>query len=292
MNRLLLVDGHNLLFRMFYGMPDNFYTPMGRKYNAVYGFGCAITKVLSLLQPTHALVLFDSPDCGDRRQLDEEYKANRPDFSDAAPNDCPFTQLPAIYALLDDMQIPHREIHGCEADDVIASYAMKCAGDYHVVIFSTDRDYWQLISDKVSILDYHGMNSSLITPPTVERKFGVKPEQFADFKCLIGDKSDNIVGVPGVGPKRAAEMLTRYGTLENLLAHTDEIDRPAIRKALEESRERLELNNRLIRLSGDASLPLEPEYLAFRCRMPYNMMIAAMDFADEYYEAERKAAEA
>lgn len=287
MNRLLLVDGHNLLFRMFYGMPDNFYTPMGRKYNAVYGFASAMKKVLSLLQPTHALVVFDSPDCGDRRQLDADYKANRPDFSDAAPKDCPFTQLPAIYALLDDMLIPHREIHGCEADDVIASYAMKCAGDYHVVIFSTDRDYWQLISENVSVLDYHGMNSTLITPPVVEKKFGVKPEQFADFKCLIGDKADNIVGVPGVGPKRAAELLNRFGTLENLLGHTEEIERAAVRNALTESKDRLELNNRLIRLCGDAALPLDPEYLSFRCRMPHNMMIAAMEFADEYYEAER-----
>lgn len=288
MNRLLLVDGHNLLFRMFYGMPDNFYTPLGRKYNAVYGFASAMKKVLSLIRPTHAIVVFDSPDCGDRRQLDGDYKANRPDFSDAAPEECPFTQLPAIYAMLEDMQIPHREIHGCEADDVIASYAMQCSDAFHVVIFSTDRDYWQLISENVSILDYHGMDSTLITPPTVERKFGVKPEQFADFKCLIGDKSDNIVGVPGIGPKRAAEMLTRFGTLENLLAHTDEIERPSVRKALEESRERLELNNRLIRLCAKAELPLDPEYLAFRARMPQNMMLAAMEFADEYYEAQRE----
>ncbi|MBQ4354852.1 MAG: flap endonuclease [Clostridia bacterium] len=291
MNRLLLVDGHNLLFRMFYGMPDNFYTPLGRKYNAVYGFASAMKKVISLIRPTHAIVVFDSPDCGDRRKLDEAYKANRPDFSDAAPEDCPFTQLPAIYAMLDEMQIPHREIHGCEADDVIASYAMTCAGDFHVVIFSTDRDYWQLISENVSILDYHGMDSTLITPPTVEKKFGVKPEQFADFKCLIGDPSDNIAGVPGVGPKRAAELLGRYGTLENLLLHTDEIERPSVRKALEESRERLELNNRLIRLCPHAELPLEPAYLAFRARIPSNPMTLAMELADEYYEENKRGGE-
>lgn len=288
MDRLLLVDGHNLLFRMFYGMPDHYYTPLGRKYNAVYGFASALQKVLSLLRPTHALVVFDSPDCGDRRSLDEDYKANRPDFSDAEPNDCPFTQLPAIYALLEDMRIPHKEIHGCEADDVIAAYAKQCAEAFHVVIFSTDRDYWQLISENVSILDYHGMNSSLITPVTVEKKYGVKPEQFADFKCLIGDKSDNIAGVPGVGPKRAAELLCRFGTVENLLQHCEEIERPALRKALMESRERLELNNRLIRLHGDVPLPVEPNCLAFRCRMSPNMMMTAMEFADEYYETERK----
>lgn len=280
MDRLLLVDGHNLLFRMFYGMPDNFYTPAGRRYNAVYGFASAMGKVLSMLRPTHSIVVFDSQDCGDRRSLDGDYKANRPDFSDASPNECPFTQLPAIYAMLDEMGVPHREIHGCEADDVIASYAVKCAGEYQVIIFSTDRDYWQLISDKVSILDYHGYDSSFVTPTTVERKFGVRPEQFADFKCLIGDKSDNIVGVPGVGPKRAAELLCRFGTMDGIFEHIAEIERPAVRRALEESRERLELNNRLIRLNGDAPLPIDAEYLGFAYHMPHDLMRTAMKLAD------------
>lgn len=288
MNRFLLVDGHNLLFRMFYGMPDNFYTPIGNKFNAVYGFMSAMNKVLSLLRPTHAIVLFDSPDCGERRSLDEDYKANRPDFSDAEPNDCPFTQLPAIYAFLRDAGIPMHETHGCEADDVIASYALRCPDDLHAVIFSTDRDYWQLVSEKVSILDYHGMDSSLITPPTVIRKYNVRPDQFADFKCLIGDKSDNITGVPGVGPKRAAELLNRFGSLENILASVEEIERPAVRKALIESRERLELNNRLIRLSANADLPIEPEFLSFRDKIPSNMMLAAMNYADDYAEEGRK----
>ena len=291
MNRFLLVDGHNLLFRMFYGMPDNFYTPAGNKYNAVYGFMSAMSKVMYLIDPSRAIVLFDSPDCGERRTLDEDYKANRPDFSDAAPNDCPFTQLPAIYAFLRDAGIPMREIHGCEADDVIASYAVNSPEDLHPVIFSTDRDYWQLVSDRVSILDYHGMDSSLITPASVQKKFGVRPDQFADMKCLIGDKSDNITGVPGVGPKRAAELLCRYETISGIFDHIDEIERPAIRKALLESRERIELNNRLIRLSGDAPLPIDPEYLAFTCRFPSNMMLSAMNYADEYADFGREAAQ-
>ncbi len=261
--RLLLIDGHNLLFRMFYGMPDNFYSADGVKYNALYGFVCAMDKVLRMIQPTHVFVSFDSPDCGDRRELDEAYKANRPDYSEMAPEECPFTQLPAIYAALGRMNIPFAEIHGCEADDVIASYAVKYAGEgeYDVVIMSTDRDYWQLVSEKVSILNYHGYDSTLVTPPVVRQKYGVNPGQFADWKCLVGDKSDNIVGVPGVGPKNAAALLEKFGTLEYILDHTDEITRPAIRRAVEEAKERILLNRRLILLDGNADLPLPEECL-------------------------------
>ncbi len=259
--RLLLIDGHNLLFRMFYGMPDNFYSADGVKYNALYGFVCAMDKVMRMIQPTHVFVSFDSPDCGDRRELDEAYKANRPDYSEMAPEECPFTQLPAIYAALERMNVPFAEIHGCEADDVIASYAMKYAGEYDVVIMSTDRDYWQLVSDSVSILNYHGYDSTLITPPTVRQKYGVNPAQFADWKCLVGDKSDNIVGVPGVGPKNAAALLEKFGSLEYIMEYTDEITRPAIRRAVEEARERLLLNRKLILLDGNAPLPLSAEEL-------------------------------
>lgn len=280
--RLLLVDGHNLLFRMFFGMPDNFYSARRIKFNAVYGFASAIHKVQNLLRPSHMLVLFDSQDCGDRRRLDDAYKANRPDYSEMAPDDCPFTQLPAIYAMLDEMKIPHREIHGCEADDVIASYAINCRSRFDVIIFSTDRDYWQLIGEHVSILDYHGANSSLITPPTVMKKFGVTPDQIADYKCLVGDNSDNITGVPGVGPKTAAALLTKFGTLENLLDHIDEIDKPKIRASIADSRERLDLNVKLIRLSGSAPLPIEPDNLTFRYRHPGDLHELSSDLADEY----------
>ncbi|MBQ2278095.1 MAG: 5'-3' exonuclease [Clostridia bacterium] len=259
--RLLLIDGHNLLFRMFYGMPDNFYTADGVKYNALYGFVCAMEKVMRMVQPTHVFVSFDSPDCGDRRELDEAYKANRPDYSEMAPEECPFTQLPAIYAALGRMNIPYAEIHGCEADDVIASYAVKYAGEYDVMIMSTDRDYWQLVSEKVSILNYHGYDSTLVTPQTVRQKYGVEPAQFADWKCLVGDKSDNIVGVPGVGPKNAAALLGTFGSLEYLMEHTDGIPRPAIRRAVEEAKERLLLNRKLILLDGNAPLPLSAEEL-------------------------------
>ncbi len=279
--RLLLVDGHNLLFRMFYGMPDNFYSPDGRKYNALYGFVCAIDRVLGMIRPTHVFVSFDSTDCGDRRELDADYKANRPDYSEMSPDECPFTQLPAIYAALERMNIPFAEIHGCEADDVLASYAMRYGGDYDIVILSTDRDYWQLVSEHVSILNYHGYDSTLVTPPTVREKYGVEPGQFADWKCLVGDKSDNIVGVPGVGPKNAAALLGRFGSLEEVMERVDEIERPAIRKAITATKERLLLNRKLILLDGNAPLPMEPEELRLNYVRPKNPLHLCMNCVDE-----------
>ena len=279
--RLLLIDGHNLLFRMFYGMPDNFYSPEGVKYNALYGFVCAIDKVLRMVQPNRVFVSFDSPDCGDRRELDEDYKANRPDYSEMAPEECPFTQLPAIYAALTRMNIPYAEIHGCEADDVIASYAMQCAEDFDIIIMSTDRDYWQLVSEQVSILNYHGFDSTLVTPPTVRQKYGVEPSQFADWKCLVGDKSDNIVGVPGVGPKNAAALLAKFGSLTALMERTEEIERPAIRRAVGEARERLLLNRRLILLDGNAPLPCPTDELRLNYIRPRETMSFCMDCLDD-----------
>ena len=159
------------------------------------------------------------------------------------------------------MGVPYAEIHGCEADDVLSSYAIEYGSRMDVIIMSTDKDYWQLISDSVSVLNYRGYDSTLVTPHTVELKFGVTPAQFADFKCIVGDKSDNIIGVPGVGPKRAAELLKKYDSLDGIYENLDSVERAATKKALETSRERMELNRKLIYLGGGASLPYSEELL-------------------------------
>ncbi|MBO6053704.1 MAG: flap endonuclease [Clostridia bacterium] len=281
MNTLLLVDGHNLLFRMFYGMPDHFRTPEGVRYNAVYGFANAMAAVLSELRPTHALVLFDTEDCGERRSLDADYKANRPDWSEVPEDELPFSQLPAIRRLLDEIGIPHADARGCEADDLIASYALSAGEDWHTMILSTDRDYWQLVGGRVSVVRYQGGVCELVTPAAVEKKFGVKPGQFADWKCLVGDSSDNIAGVPGVGPKTAAALLSEFGSVDALLSRLDEIPKPKLRAALEESRERLALNRRLILLTGGAPLPSPPQELVCSPRFPRNLLVLARRSAEE-----------
>ena len=261
MPHLLLIDGHNLLFKMFYGMPE-IRGRDGMKVQAVVGFASAMRKVVSLCRPSHMLVLFDSEECGDRRKMCPDYKANRPDYSAMAPDDCPFTQLPYIYRMLEEMEIPHAEIHGCEADDVIASYALRCSAQgWTVVIMSTDKDYYQLIRENVTVMLYRGFESSFVTPDVVLQKYGVTPDLYADHKCLVGDKSDNISGVPGIGNKRAAELLNRYGSLEGILSHAEEVTPPKVRLSLLSSGELLMRNRRLILLSDAAELPYEPDTL-------------------------------
>ena len=280
MDHFLLVDGHNLLFRMFYGMPDHFRTSSGARYNAVYGFGNALLGVISDIRPTHALVLFDTEECGDRRKLDADYKANRPDYSEMDEDDLPFPQIPAICALLDACGIPHAEARGCEADDLIASYALAESEEKHVTILSTDRDYWQLIGQRVSVAVYQHGVTSVVNPTAVKAKFGVTPEQFADWKCLVGDSSDNIAGVPGVGPKTAAELLAAYGSIEGIYAHLDELKRARIRESLDASRERIALNRRLIALSGGHPLPLGTEACLLTARFPRSILTLARECAE------------
>ncbi len=286
MDTLLLADGHNLLFRMFYGMPDHFRTREGVRYNAVYGFLNAMAAVMDELEPTHALVLFDTEDCGERRSLSADYKANRPDWSEVPPDELPFTQLPAIRLALDECGIPHADARGCEADDLIASYALSVGDGCRVMILSTDRDYWQLIGERVSVVRYQNGFCDTATPDTVMEKFGVRPDQFADWKCLVGDASDNIAGAPGVGPKTAAALLAQFGSLDSLMERLEEVPRPRIREALRDCRERMELNRRLIRLEGSSPLPRPMAELACAPLFPRNLMALARESAARAAEAE------
>ena len=265
MEQLFLVDGHNLLFRMFYGMPP-ISAGDGTYMHAVVGCMGALLRSIGMLYPTRMLVLFDSPDNGDRRSLCADYKANRPDYSAMAPEECPFTQLPLLYRTLSHSGIPYTEIHGCEADDAIAAYAKQTPEDWNVVICSTDRDYFQLIDRRVSVFLYKGYDSSLVTPEAVFARYGISPDKFADFKCLVGDHSDNITGVAGIGPKRAAVLLNRFGDLAGIRAHIDDVPYPSVRKALADAAPLLERNRTLIALSGDAPLPVDPLDLAIDAR--------------------------
>jgi len=257
MNTLILIDGHNLLFRMFYGMQYRITGSDGKPVHAAVGFISAVCNILNQIRPSHMVVLFDSEECGDRRQINPEYKANRPDYSAMTEEECPFTQLPYIYRALSEMGVAYSEVHGWEADDVIASYALTYTGqpDMMLGILSTDKDYYQLISDNVWIVQYCSRGCEYVTPDIVRAKFSIPPTLFADFKCLIGDKSDNIPGAAGIGPKYAAELLNQFGSLDGIIEHCGEIARPSHRKSIEESKERLLQNRELILLKKEAPLP-------------------------------------
>ena len=265
MKKLLIVDGSNLLFQMFYGMPARILGPAGRPIQGTLGFVGALLKIIRMVQPTHAIVVFDGACDNPRRELDEDYKANRPDYSQVAEEDLPFSQLPDIFRALALLQIPYAETTDCEADDWMAAYARQYGEVMDVVISSQDSDLFQLITPRVQILRYRGEKTVLCDVAYIREKLGIDPDQYADFKSLTGDHSDNIRGVDKVGPKTAAELLGQFGTLDQILARTEEISKPSVRASLQRQGERARLNRLLIRLDGSASVPFAPE--ACPCRV-------------------------
>lgn len=261
MNRLLLVDGSNLLFQMFFGMPARIVNAQGKAIQGTLGFVGALLKIIRMVEPTHIAVLFDGEHKNGRSAIDADYKANRTDYSQTPEDETPFSQLPDIYAALDHLGIRHAETTDCETDDWMASYARLKNTD--TIIASFDNDFFQLVSERLSILRYRGEKTVICTPEWLQNKFGILPSQYADFKSLTGDSSDNIKGAHKVGPKTAAALLQQFGSLEQLLAHTEQISKPGIRHAIEQNRERLIKNQRLIQLTGDVPLPFQLDDLHY-----------------------------
>ncbi len=267
MDKLLLVDGHCLLFQMFYGMPARILGKDGRPIQGTLGFVGALRKILAMTHPSHVAVIFDGETHNPRTDLDADYKANREDFSLVADEDNPFLQLPDIYRALDFMGIAHSETADCETDDVLAAYAKAYGGKCEVVICSQDSDFFQLISENVSVLRYRGEKSVTCDVAYTREKFGISPEQYAFFKSLTGDGSDNIKGIPGVGPKTAAALVNQFGTPESLIQNADLIKQPKLRESAKQNADRLALNIKLITLDGRATIPFLPEQMLFHGRV-------------------------
>ena len=252
--RLLLIDGCNLLFQMFFGMPARIIGKQGKPIQGVLGFIGALRKIIGMVQPSHVAVIFDSQCQNARAELDQNYKSNRIDYSTVPEEDNPFSQLDDIYKALNVLGIAHCEANGCECDDIIASYALQC-GDTDIVISSFDSDFFQLIGPHVRVLRYRGEKTVICDTQYINQKFGIAPAMYADFKCLTGDKADNIAGVPGVGPKTAASLINTYGSLQGVIDHADEIAKPALRQSVAKSADRLQVNLQLIKLQGNEALP-------------------------------------
>ena len=257
MHTYLLIDGHNLLFQMFFGIPARIVNKDGIPIHGVLGFVGAFIKICRLTSPTHIAVIFDSEQVNPRNELDRNYKANCPSYAGLPDEENPFSQLPYIYSALDYMKIPHAEACDCETDDVIAAYTRKYGAHSKVVISSHDSDFFQLITGSVSVLRYRGKHSVICDKALIKEKFGILPSEYADFKAMTGDRSDNIKGADGVGPKTAAFLLSKFGTLDNIIANSDQITKPSIRKSIQESADRLKTNQKLITLDGCAALPFQ-----------------------------------
>lgn len=236
MKRLLLIDGHNILFKAFYGVPERL-LPDGRPVQGVIGFIGIMTKIIKEVEPTHILVVFDPEEEPSRVGLYPQYKQNRQDFSGEPDRENPFTQLADIKRALCSLHINYVEQPGSEADDMIASFATR--SDCEVVIASSDTDFLQLVTDKITVFGYHGERSILLDEAMVQKKYGVHASRFLEYKALVGDKSDNIDGVKGIGPKTAIRVINGERGLTG------------------EEQEIFDRNCSIIALDTDVSLPYE-----------------------------------
>ena len=223
MNKLLLVDGSNLLFQMFFGMPARIVNEQGKAIQGTLGFVGALLKIIRMTSPTHIAVLFDGECENNRSTLNPEYKANRIDYNEVSEDETPFLQLSDVYAALDYLQIRHAETTACETDDWIAAYALTYGYKNEIIISSYDSDFFQLITDQVYVLRYRGNKTIICTPDYISDIFGISSAQYADFKSLTGDVSDNIKGVDKVGPKTAASLLNEFGDLKGILENIENI---------------------------------------------------------------------
>ncbi len=264
MSKLLIVDGSNLLFQMFFGMPARIVNDQGKAIQGTLGFVGALLKIIRKTEPTYVTVLFDGEHENDRSALNSDYKANRVDYSNTPEEETPFSQLTDVYAALDYLGIKHTETTTCETDDWIAGYVHTYGENTEIIVASFDSDFFQLITDKVSILRYRGDNTVICTPEYIKEKFGITPLQYADFKSLTGDASDNIKGADKVGPKTAALLLSEFGTLENVIENAELIKKPSIKESVIRNADRLRINYRLIKLAGTEPLPFGIDELTYR----------------------------
>lgn len=254
--RLLLLDGHSLAYRAFFALPvENFSTTTGQSTNAVYGFTSMLINVLRDEAPTHLAVAFDVSRQTFRSEEYVEYKANR----SSSPTE--FNgQVSLIKEVLDALRVPYVEKPGFEADDVIGTLATQARAEgYEVLICTGDRDSFQLVDDLTTVIyPMRGVSEmKRMTPAAVEERYGVPPHQYPELAAIVGETSDNLPGVPGVGPGFAARWIKQYGDLDGVITNADKITG----KKGESLREHLTdvlRNRRLNALVRDLDLPLKP----------------------------------
>ena len=254
MPRLLLLDAANAIYRAFFALPP-LRSPSGAPTGAVFGLANMLRKLAREEKPDAIAVAMDPRGGSFRRELFPEYKATR----DAQPEDLS-AQLPLARELIEAWRLPVLEVPGFEADDVIATLATTAPAGWEVVIVSSDKDLMQLVGGRVLLLD--SMKDKRIGPAEVVERFGVPPEKLLDVRALVGDPSDNIPGVKGIGEKGAAALITEFGTLENLLARAGEVKAKKAREALLAQADAARLSKQLATLRSDVPLPAGVDALA------------------------------
>ena len=258
MKHVFLIDGSGFIFRAYFGIKERMIRSDGVSVNAVYGFTSMLMKLLEETDADHIAVIFDAARKTFRNDIYPEYKTHRP-----PPPDDLIPQFDLVRAATRALNVTCIEMPGFEADDLIATYACRAAkAGAEVTIVSSDKDLMQLVGGRVNMLD--AMTNRVIGPRQVEEKFGVGPDKVIDVQALAGDSSDNVPGVPGIGIKTAAQLITEYGDLETLLARAGEIAQPKRRQSLIEFADLARLSKKLVTLKDDVPLETPLAELAVR----------------------------
>jgi DNA polymerase-1 len=251
--QFLIVDGHAYAYRAFHAI-RSLNSPEGRPTNAIYGFIKMLGRMREWVPASHLAVVWDGGLAAERTGLLPEYKAQRPPMPEALDE-----QIDGIQEYLAAAGLASLVHEGVEADDWIATLAHAAtSADLPVVIASSDKDFMQLVGPGIRLLNPNDRAEVLWEADQVRRKTGVEPAAVVDWLALIGDSVDNIPGVPGVGPKTATDLLTRFGTVEALYQRIDEVSSERLRAALCGAEAAVRRNHQLIRLRND--LPLEPAW--------------------------------
>lgn len=246
----VLVDGSYFLFRAYHALPP-LTTSTGLHTNAIRGAISAIQKLMRRMQPTHMAVIFDTPEPTFRHKLSPIYKGDRPTMPEELSQ-----QIPYLHALIKAQGIPLYSLPGAEADDIIGTLAKRAVKEGHHVLISTgDKDMAQLVNDYVKLED--SFKDRVLDTDGVFEKFGVWPNQIIDYLTLMGDASDGIMGVPGVGAKTAAKLLTEYGTLDNIIANVDQL-KGKLSQNIKDNLDNIKLDHQLASIVCD--LPLELDW--------------------------------
>lgn len=254
---LTLIDASGFVFRAYHALPP-LTTSKGLPTHAVLGFTRMLLKLLRERKPTHLALCFDKDSRRGRLAIDPNYKANR----EAPPPDLS-QQFDLIRRVAATLDVPILEVPGWEADDVIATLVKRARSQGMATeIVTSDKDFLQLLAPDVSI--YDPMKDAPIGAAEARERFGVEPSQMREYQALVGDAIDNVPKVPGIGPKTAAELVKRFGTVENLIAHVDEIEKPKLKASIKENLEQLRRAYQLVSFRDDLEVEADPSALGVR----------------------------
>ncbi|HOE63300.1 MAG TPA: DNA polymerase I [Candidatus Sumerlaeota bacterium] len=257
MQRLYIIDGHSILYKAYFAI-RGLSTKSGIPTNAVFGFAQMLMRIIRESKSQYLVVAFDSKAPTFRKEMFSDYKANRP----IMPDDLQ-TQLPYVEKMLDALEIKRLAMDGFEADDIIASLAhLAEQKGVETRVVTADKDLFQIVTEKTHILRFNKDNIEEYGPEQVRQKMGVPPERIADLLGLMGDSSDNIPGVAGVGPVTAVKLLNEYKSLENVLEKADNIKNERLKEKIKSGTETALLSRKLAMVKND--VPLESDFDSFR----------------------------